>query len=57
MENPVLFSEKQKFRQWWIWIILLTLNGFFFFGIYVQVIGGKQFGDKPMSDGDFIFLL
>lgn len=55
MENPVLFSEKQKFRQWWIWIILLTLNGFFLFGIYVQVIGGKQFGDKPMSDGGLIF--
>ncbi len=55
MDNPIYFSEKQKFRQWWLWIILLTLNGFFIFGIYIQIIGGKQFGDKPMSNNGLIF--
>jgi hypothetical protein len=50
MDNEILFSEKQRFRQWWLWVILLALDGLFIFGIYKQVITGKQFGDKPMSN-------
>jgi hypothetical protein len=26
MESEVLFSEKQGFRQWWLWLILLMVN-------------------------------
>lgn len=50
MSNEVLFSERQKFKQWWLWLILLALNGWFLFGVFKQVIGGQQFGDKPMSN-------
>jgi len=48
--NEILFSEKQKFKQWWIWLILLGVNGLFLFGVYSQVINGQQFGSKPISD-------
>ena len=34
----ILFSETQKFKQWWIWLLLLSINSIFIFGIYVQVI-------------------
>ncbi|MDJ1494253.1 hypothetical protein QNI19_15020 [Cytophagaceae bacterium DM2B3-1] len=27
MEEQILFSEKQYFRQWWLWLILIFLNG------------------------------
>lgn len=50
MDNEVLFTERQKFNQWWLWIILLGINGISLFGVFKQVIGGQQFGDKPMSD-------
>ncbi len=50
MNNEILFAEKQKFKQWWAWLILLGINGLFLFGVIKQIIGGQQFGDKPMSN-------
>lgn len=50
MNNETYFTETQRFRQWWVWILLLTLNGFCIYGIFQQVIGGVPFGSKPMSD-------
>ena len=54
MDNEIIFKEKQRFKQWWLWLILLGTNGLFFFGIVKQVINGQQFGDKPMSDTGLI---
>jgi len=56
MDHQVLFTEKQRFSQWWVWLILLGINGFFIFGIFKQVIGGQQFGDKPMSNAGLIIV-
>ena len=50
MESKILFSEEQKFKQWWLWVILLGINSIFIFGIYQQIICGKPFGDKPTSN-------
>lgn len=50
MDNEVLFSERQKFKQWWLWLILFGINGLFLFGVFKQVIGGQHFGNKPMSN-------
>lgn len=50
MDNEILFSESQKFKQWWLWIILLGINGLFLYGVYKQVALGQQFGDNPMSN-------
>ncbi len=50
MNNEILFVERQRFKQWWCWLILLSLNGFFLYAVFKQVIGGQQFGDKPMSN-------
>ena len=50
MNKEIIFTESQKFKQWWIWLILLGVNGLFLFGVFKQVIGGEQFGDKPMGD-------
>jgi len=46
----ILFSEKQKFRQWWIWVVLLAMAGLFVYGIYRQIVLKKPFGDHPASD-------
>jgi hypothetical protein len=50
LENEILFSEKQKFKQWWLWAILLIVNGILLVGIFKQLITGQPFGDKPMSN-------
>lgn len=50
MKNEILFTESQRLTQWWIWLILLGINGLFLFGVFKQIIGGQQFGDKPMSN-------
>ena len=56
MENEILFSEIQKFRQWWLWIILIGSNVFTFYGIYKQVIAGHAFGDKPASNIELLLI-
>ncbi len=44
------FHEKQKFTQWWIWLILIGIALIFVYGLYQQLILGVPFGDKPLSD-------
>lgn len=41
MNKEILFRETQKFRQWWLWLILMGINGLFLFGVFMQVIGGQ----------------
>lgn len=53
-----VFKEEQRFRQWWLWVILIAISGLLLFGIYKQLILGQKFGNKPMSDlGVIIFAL
>jgi hypothetical protein len=54
MVNEVLFTERQRFKQWWLWLILLGINGLFLFGVFKQVIGGQQFGDNSMSNAGLL---
>ena len=54
MESEVLFTESQKFKQWWLWLILGCINGLFLFGVYKQVFLEQQFGDNPMSNSGLI---
>lgn len=44
------FTEKQKFTQWWLWLILISIGIIPIIGIYKQIILGKPFGDNPMSN-------
>lgn len=55
MGNETLFEERQRFKQWWIWIVLLGINIVLLVGVYKQVLNGQQFGDRPMSDEGLLF--
>jgi len=48
--SNTLFSESQYFRQVWIWILLIGLNGLVIYGFVSQVLFGYNFGDNPMSN-------
>ena len=50
MDNEILFSETQRFKQWWLWILLIGSDVFTFYGVYKQIITGHTFGDKPASN-------
>ena len=54
-DAEILFAESQRFKQWWVWLMLLGFNSLFLFGVYKQVLGGHQFGDKPMSNEGLLF--
>lgn len=56
MNNETLFTEKQKFTQWWIWLIILIPFLFLLFGIYTQILLGQPFGNKPSDDASLIIL-
>lgn len=50
MNKDTFFTERQRFMQWWLWLILLGINVLFLSGVYKQIVGGQQFGDRPMSN-------
>lgn len=50
MRSDTLFEERQRFTQWWLWVLLIAVNIPFLYGLYQQIIKGVPFGDKPMSD-------
>ncbi len=56
MTNTILFSEEQRFNQWWIWLILLALNSIFVLGIYQQIYKGEPYGDNPMSNAGLLIV-
>ena len=56
MNKEILFSEQQRFKQWWFWLILLGIDTLFILGSYKQIIRGQQFGDKPMSNEGLIII-
>jgi len=44
------FIETQRFRQVWIWIILIGITASFGWGVVQQLILGKPWGDRPAPD-------
>lgn len=52
--SQLRFREVQKFRQPWIWCLLLLttgwLIGLFGYGLIQQLVKGEPWGDQPMSD-------
>ena len=57
----LIFKEKQKFTQWWLWVLLIGILMIPSYGIYKQIIMGEQFGDNPLPNFGliifFIFML
>ena len=57
MESETLFSENQRFSQWWLWLLLIGLTGLILYGIIQQLIFGIPFGTKPASDAGLVLTL
>lgn len=44
------FSEVQRFKIRWAWLVVIALNGVFIYAIIQQLVLGKSFGTKPAPD-------
>ena len=56
--EEILFKEEQRFRQLWLFLLLLGILVlsvvFIIASSYVQLYQGRPFGDKPMGDTGLI---
>ncbi|MEJ8756367.1 DUF6141 family protein [Pontibacter sp. H259] len=53
----VLFRERQRFRQVWLWVVILGVAAIFWAGFVYQVVLDGQFGNKPTSDIQLAIML
>jgi len=56
MTDEILFRENQKFNQWWIWILLIGVNGLTGYGVIQQVMLGQPYGDHPGSNSELLLV-
>lgn len=49
-----IFSEIQRFRQWWLWLIVIVTCIVPIIGIFKQIINDVPFGNNPMSNNTLI---
>jgi hypothetical protein len=47
---PVAFHEEQRFRQLWIWLLILGIAALQWWGWIQQILLGHPFGDNPGPD-------
>ena len=48
--GPTLFREEQRFRQWWLWVIVIGPAVLAWWPFMQQVIEGKPVGHNPAPD-------
>jgi hypothetical protein len=49
-DQSTVFFERQYFTQWWVWLLLLGLLALPLYGLYVQLVQDRPWGNNPMSD-------
>lgn len=59
--DRVFFKEEQRFRQWWIWLLVLVAAivsvGPLIYGIYSQEILNKPYGNNPTDTNTLVIIL
>jgi hypothetical protein len=48
--SPPLFREVQRFRQPWLWLLVLGVAGLTWYIAAVQLLGGEPVGNNPAPD-------
>ena len=52
-----LYSERQRFRQWWLWALVLIGPAIVLWAIFQQIVMGSQFGNDPVPDYVLVVLV
>ncbi|GAB3537400.1 hypothetical protein GCM10027443_30290 [Pontibacter brevis] len=53
-EQKILFRERQRFKQFWLWVVVLSVAAIFWAGFVSQVLLGGSFGSNPVSNVQLI---
>jgi hypothetical protein len=56
MIEKMIFTERQRFKQWWIWLILLGLNGSTLYVGIMHYLKKPLVGTDPMDGFDLVIL-
>jgi hypothetical protein len=54
--TQIFFKEEQRFRQWWVLVIVLASSALPWIGLFYQVILGHKFGNNPAPDWIIILI-
>jgi len=54
--SKIYFKEEQRFKQWWVLLIVLSASAFPWFGLIYQIILGHKFGNNPAPDWMIILI-
>lgn len=57
MADRILFYEKQRFTQWWLWLLLLVTFAFPLFGIFREMRSEHPFSNPEDNTGFIISLV
>ena len=49
MEEQILFSERQKFNQWWLWVLIIVFNIIFLSQIFGLLNNERTASGKPTN--------
>lgn len=55
--NYAIFREVQRFRQWWVWLLVLLVAGISWYGFIQQIVLKKPFGNNPAPDSIMIVIV
>lgn len=48
--SETYFTEEQRFRQWWLWAIVIIPCAIPWLGLIIQVVLGYKLGNNPAPD-------
>jgi hypothetical protein len=51
-----IFTEIQRFRQWWVLLLVLLVAGVSWYGFIQQIVLNKPFGNNPAPDPVMIMI-
>jgi len=51
-----IFTEVQRFRQWWVWLLVLFVAGIAWYGAIQQIVLKQPFGNNPAPDAVMIMI-
>ena len=54
--NYAIFTEVQRFRQWWVWLLVVLIAGASWYGFIQQIVLKKPFGSNPAPDPVMIMI-
>lgn len=57
MDIGILFQEKQHFRQWWIWLILIVFPAFSIYSSWQQYLQAGSIGKVLLVNGGELLVL